>query len=142
MKANYSRREFISVSLAGSALLISTSWGHAENSPENSKSNPKSQLSPLIKIHSDNQITFFYPSPEMGQGVDTSLAMLFIDELGGDFDLVKVEPMPYQIRRDPAGKVEPVAVPQFSGGSTSISRNYALLRNAGASARQLLLQAA
>jgi isoquinoline 1-oxidoreductase beta subunit len=141
MKPNYSRREFISVSLAGSALLVSSPWGHAEISADKG-GNPGSQLTPLMEIHSDNQITFFYPSPEMGQGVDTSLAMLFIDELGGDFDLVKVKPMPYQIRRDSEGKVEPVTVPQFSGGSTSISRNYSLLRNAGAGTKQLLLQAA
>lgn len=146
MNSQLTRRSFLTASLYGGALLLTT-----PAVPAKTPSRPKigdisddaeKNLSLLAKIHPDNAITFYYPSPEMGQGVDTSLALLFIEEMGGDMDLVTVEPMPYRIKRDAEGKVTPLSVPQFAGGSTSISRNYGLLRTAGASARQLLLQAA
>ena len=143
MSSSVTRREFIHYSFSAGALLVSApmlsalAGNHSEG-----EVNSVARLSPLLKIYQDNSMTFYYPSPEMGQGVDTSLAMLFMEELGGDMDLVSVKPMPYQITRDDEGKVIPVSVPQFSGGSTSISRNYPLLRQAGAGIRQLVLQAA
>jgi len=140
-----SRRDFITHSLTAGALLISSDRLLADTKPGAEgvdELHLDHVLTPLLKIHPDNRMTFYYPSPEMGQGTDTSLAMLFIEELGGDIDLVSVEPMPYLIKRGEDGNFEPLIVPQFSGGSTSISRNYSLLRNAGAETRQLLLQAA
>lgn len=135
-----SRREFIGYSLANGALLISApTVTHAD---KRSTDKANSALTPLVEIKPDNTITFFYPSPEMGQGVDTSLAQLFIDELGADMNLVQVAPMPYGISKDDEGKIVPISVPQFAGGSTSISRNYTLLREAGASTRELFIQAA
>lgn len=100
------------------------------------------QLTPLIHISVENHITFYYPSPEMGQGVDSSLAMLFMEELGGDMAKLSVAPLPYLLKKDAEGKVSAKAVPQGAGGSTSIPRNWPLLRKAGATARQLLCQAA
>jgi isoquinoline 1-oxidoreductase beta subunit len=99
-------------------------------------------LTPLLKIGADNQIIFYYPSPEMGQGVDTSLAMLFAEELDADWSTISVIPMDYLIRLNDKQEIEPVTVPQFAGGSTSISRNFSLLREAGAQTRARILQAA
>ncbi|MEM7360462.1 MAG: molybdopterin cofactor-binding domain-containing protein [Pseudomonadota bacterium] len=146
MSNEITRRNFLTTSLYGGALLFTTPaiLAKTPSRPELGaiSDDAEKNLSLLAKIHPDNTITFYYPSPEMGQGVDTSLALLFIEEMGGDMDLVSVEPMPYRIKRDAEGKVTPLSVPQFAGGSTSISRNYGLLRTAGANARQLLLQAA
>lgn len=143
MNRQLNRRQFLAHSLSGGALLIAAPLLPAiEKGSEQAEEANATQLSLLAKIHSDNRITFYYPSPEMGQGVDTSLAQLFIEELGGDIELVSVEPMPYQVVRDQQGEIKPAAVPQFSGGSTSVSRNFSLLREAGAGTRQLLLQAA
>ena len=150
MNYSESRREFLSHSLLGGALVLyaPTSFTAEKSAAIKPVTNgaPVSReedygLTPLVKIDADNAITFYYPSPEMGQGVDTSLALLFIEELDGDMDLVSVAPQPYLIKLDDEGNIAPVTVPQFSGGSTSISRNYPLLREAGATARQLLLQA-
>lgn len=140
MNAHVSRRQFLSYTFTAGALVIAAPI--VQGVEKGTESKHLHSLTPLVKIHPNNDITFYYPSPEMGQGVDTSLAQLFIEELGGDIDLVSVEPMDYLITRNDEGEVIPVVVPQFSGGSTSISRNYSLLREAGASARQLLLQAA
>ena len=136
-----SRRGFLQFSLLSGSLLVSTTFSpHAAAKPQSKKEN--TDLTPLLEIHPDNHITFYYPSPEMGQGTDTSLAMLFAEELGADFNLIKVKPQHYAIRRNDKDEIEPVAVPQFSGGSTSISRNYTLIREAGAACREKLLRAA
>ncbi|NND82445.1 MAG: xanthine dehydrogenase family protein molybdopterin-binding subunit [Gammaproteobacteria bacterium] len=144
MNQALTRREFLSHSLAGGALVVAAPLlGVATGRPIGvAHATGYQALSLLAKIHPDNNITFYYPSPEMGQGVDTSLASLFIEELGGDIDLVSVEPMPYLIERNAEGELQAAAVPQFAGGSTSISRNFPLLREAGAGVKQLLLQAA
>ena len=137
MTLSITRREFLAYSFYSSGLLIAspTTWA-------NPKPKASSSLTPLAHIAKDNRITFYYPSPEMGQGVDTSLAMLFAEELGADMNLLEVKPLPYLLTRDAEGKVTWKAVPQGAGGSTSISRNWPLLRKAGATARELLLQGA
>jgi isoquinoline 1-oxidoreductase beta subunit len=140
MNASLTRREFLSYSFYGGALIIAAPLSFATN--KNKAVDNAQQLTPLAKIHSDNHITFYYPSPEMGQGVDTSLAMLFAEELDADMKFVSVEPLPYLLKKDAEGKISFVAVPQFAGGSTSIVRNWPLLREAGATAKQLLLLAA
>lgn len=140
MKVNQSRRNFISYSCVSGALLVASPISFATGKSSSKKE--VASLTPLVKIHRDNRITFYYPSPEMGQGVDTSLAMLFMEELGANMELVTVEPLPYGLKRDAEGKIAWKSVPQGAGGSTSISRNWPLLRNAGATTRQLILQAA
>ena len=138
MNTCLTRRQFLAYSFYGGSLVIAlpafSSTGKADQHHK--------PLTPLAEFHSDNHITFYYPSPEMGQGVDTSLAMLFMEELGGDMKNLEVAPLPYSLTRDGEGKVTWKAVPQGAGGSTSISRNWPLLRKAGATTRQLLLQAA
>lgn len=137
---NTSRRDFLSYAFYSGAFVMLAPFPtlSAMQNPKKSKT----EVSPMLKINEDNSMVFYYPSPEMGQGVDTSLTMLFMEELGGDMANVSVEPLPLSIRKDDEGKVSWVAVPQGAGGSTSVSRNWNLLRNAGASARQLFLLAA
>lgn len=139
-KVNLSRRQFLTYSLYGGGLLIcSPMLSASDNMTTESAS---STLTPLLKIHPDNSMIFYSPSPDMGQGVDTSLAMLFMEELGGSMTGLKTEPLPYLIQKDAEGNVSFKAVPQGAGGSTSIPRNWTLLRNAGATTRHLLLLAA
>jgi isoquinoline 1-oxidoreductase subunit beta len=140
MNISVSRRQFLSYSFYSGALLIAAPLSLARAKGQAEENDPS--LTPLVKIHSDNSITYYCPSPEMGQGVDTSLAMLFMEELDADMDLVSVEPLPFLLKKDAEGKISFVSVPQFAGGSTSIVRNWPLLREAGASAKQLLLLAA
>lgn len=135
-----SRRTFLAVgAYSGGMLLAVPGTVLANNSEATTDDNT---LTPLMQISADNHITFYYPSPEMGQGVDTSLAMLFMEELGGDMNTLSVAPLPYLIEKDADGNVTFTAVPQGAGGSTSIPRNWPLLRKAGAIARQLFCQAA
>jgi isoquinoline 1-oxidoreductase beta subunit len=90
------------------------------------------ELHPLIKIGSDGQIIIYAQNPEMGQGVKTALPMIIAEELDVDWASVNVEQAPWDPRLEN----------QFSGGSLSVRLNYNTMRQAGASARAMLIQAA
>ena len=91
----------------------------------------------FIRITSDNTVNFYIASSEMGQGVMTSLAMLLAEELEVSFNQVKTEFAPAH----PAFE-NPKSGKQRTGGSSSIRGFYQPLREAGAVARQLLIDAA
>lgn len=141
-KFGVNRRSFLTYGFAAGALVICAPMSAIARSMDDQDAIGDESISPLIQINPDNSMVFFNPSPDMGQGVDTSLAMLFAEELGADFDQVKSKPLPLMLRRNDEGNIAWGLVPQGAGGSTSIPGNWTLLRNAGAAARQLLLQAA
>jgi len=91
-----------------------------------------SELHPLVRIGEDGVITLYAQNPEMGQGVKTALPMIIAEELDVDWDSVRVEQSDWDTRLDN----------QFSGGSLSIRLNYTAMRQAGATARAMLLAAA
>ena len=95
----------------------------------------------FVRIEPDGRVIIGSPQPEMGQGVKTSLPMLIAEELDVDWSTVSVEQMPLGLKRED-GKLAWLHVGQGAGGSTSISGAWQPLREAGASARQLLMQAA
>jgi isoquinoline 1-oxidoreductase beta subunit len=123
-----SRREFVQLTAMSSlGLLIGIqSRVHAQDQ------NTVTSVHPLIRIGSDNDITLFAQNPEMGQGVKTSLPMIIAEELDVAWDDITVEQS--DLNNDFQN--------QFSGGSLSIRLNYTAMRQAGASARQMLMQAA
>ena len=90
------------------------------------------ELHPLIKIGSDGQIIIYAQNPDMGQGVKTALPMIVAEELDVGWASVKVEQADWDSRLQN----------QFSGGSLSLRLNYNAMRQAGASARAMLLAAA
>lgn len=139
MATHISRRTFLSYGFAAGALTLAaplTSFSRVEAAEDDGA------LTPLVEIRADNSATFYSPSPDMGQGVDTSLAMMFAEELDLDFDRLATKPLIYSIMRGEDGNIAFKAVPQGAGGSTSTPRNWNLLRRAAATARQLILQAA
>ncbi|HEX4118881.1 MAG TPA: molybdopterin cofactor-binding domain-containing protein [Rhizomicrobium sp.] len=132
-----SRRDFLTVSLAaGGGMLLGFPLRHAfADAPP-----PKYVLRPdaFIRIDSDNHVALIIPQEEMGQGVYTSLSQLLADELDVAFDHVTSEPAP------PSDTIygQPAGGGQGTGGSTSIRAFYFALRQVGASARAMLVQAA
>jgi len=90
-----------------------------------------------LRIGSDESITVFVAHSEMGQGVFTALPMLIAEELEADWKQIKVTMAPtgeaYQ---------NPLIGQQLTGGSTSVRSRWQGLRIAGASAREMLIQAA
>lgn len=91
------------------------------------------ELTGYIKITSDNQIKILNPNPEFGQNVMTSLPMIIAEELDVEWQKVVVEMGPHDNVK---------LGPQFTGGSNSVRMYWKPLREAGAAARQMLIEAA
>jgi CO/xanthine dehydrogenase Mo-binding subunit len=86
-----------------------------------------------ISVGSDDVIHFYLDRAEMGQGVYTSHAQLLAEEL-------EVRPERIQVEFAPAD-YDKYGV-QLTGGSSSTTSQYDIIRTAGATARELLKKAA
>lgn len=92
-----------------------------------------------LRIGADDAITIVFPSTEMGQGTSTALPMILAEELDADWDKVRVE----QLDRDDRSFGNPLfGGVLYTAGSTAVAGYRAPLRQAGAQARRLLMQAA
>ena len=136
-KSTYNRRTFLKSSfLAGGGLMISFTW-LPEAVAHNAKDIPFpaewNEITGYIKITPDNMIKIINPNPEFGQNVMTSLPMMVAEELDVEWKQVVVEMGPHD-----AVKLGP----QFTGGSNSMRMYWRPLREAGAAARNMLMQAA
>lgn len=91
----------------------------------------------FLNILPDNSIKIVLSHVEMGQGVWTTLPMLIAEELDCDWNKVTVE-------HAPPGQpfVHTVYGIQITGGSSSTWSEFERYRNAGATARALLIEAA
>jgi isoquinoline 1-oxidoreductase subunit beta len=133
-----SRRSFIKSSLLSTGgLMLSFSWFAEAKSSEKMEAlnllEQWNELTGYIKITADNVIKILCPNPEFGQNVMTSLPMMVAEELDADWKNVVVEMGPHDNVK---------LGPQFTGGSNSMRMYWKPLRNAGASARQMLIEAA
>src|SRR5471030_3001369 len=92
----------------------------------------------FIRIDPSGTTTLVMPQVEMGQGVYTSISMILAEELDADFSRVALEHAP------PSDKLygNPMFGIQATGNSNSIRAWWKPLRDAGASARAMLVQAA
>jgi isoquinoline 1-oxidoreductase subunit beta len=138
MTIKQTRRAFLkSSALAGGGLLLSFSWlAKAEAAEKIAAPNgPElwSELNGYIRITPDNVIKLMCPNPEFGQNVMTSLPMILAEELDADWKNVVVEMAPHDNVKFGF---------QFTGGSQSMRSYWKPLRQAGASARQMLREAA
>ncbi|HEX9217134.1 MAG TPA: xanthine dehydrogenase family protein molybdopterin-binding subunit, partial [Gemmatimonadales bacterium] len=92
----------------------------------------------FIRIGSDGQIVLTMPYVEMGQGTYTSIPMLIAEELEVDLKQIRLEHAP------PNEKLyaNPLLGVQATGNSNAIRGSWQPLRQAGATARTLLVSAA
>lgn len=136
MSLKISRRTFLSLSLSATGLYIGAKLlGANESYPQLDASN--FQPNAWIRIDAVNTITFIIDKSEMGQGIQTSLAMLLAEELEVDLETVRTEFAP----ADPIYANTLFRV-QVTGGSTSIESSYDNLRTVAAATRMLFIQAA
>ncbi|MCB1645949.1 MAG: xanthine dehydrogenase family protein molybdopterin-binding subunit [Pseudomonadales bacterium] len=132
INADISRRSFLKVTaLAGSGALFSFSLPALTE--ELGTLVGSGELNVYVRIASDGKITIYAPHPEMGQGVKTALPMIIAEEMGAKWEDVVVEQSDIDATR--YGR-------QGAGGSTTIPRNFDLMRTVGASAREMLIGAA
>ncbi len=138
MSPSVSRRSFIKTSaLAGGGILIGFNLFQACK-PEAAPPVDIAQLNfndfnAFIKIADNGMVTIFSPNPEIGQGVKTSMPMLIAEELDVSWDNVHV----VQGALDTKNFTRQVA-----GGSQSLRQGWEPLRQTGATARQMLINAA
>ena len=125
-----SRREFFKIGAAASGgLLLSMYWP----SPAPAQVGAGVfEPNVFVRIGADGLVTFTSPECEMGQGSRTSLALIVTDELDADWSMVRIEQAPLDEKYGA----------QWTGGSTSIRTRWTELRQAGATARALLVAAA
>ncbi len=90
-------------------------------------------LNSFVRIAPDNTVTLFSKGPEIGQGIKTAFGLIIAEELDADWNTVKVDQAPINPK---------VYGYQGAGGSTSIPRGWDQLRQAGATARAMLIAAA
>ncbi len=143
-----SRRTLLKVgSLALGGLVIGFALPFAGRSfaeqvlnegPEDQPMSNATALDAFISMDRDGQVTFTVPKIEMGQGAQSGLAVMVAEELeiGLEQITLKEAPPNEQIYNDKLLNF------QATGGSTSIRSNWEPLRQAGAAARLLLIQAA
>jgi isoquinoline 1-oxidoreductase beta subunit len=90
-----------------------------------------------LHIGTDETITVLVANSEMGQGVYTSLPMLVAEELEADWQQIKIQDAPVDdVYKNPAIGA------QITCGSTSVRSRWDALRQAGAAAREMLIQVA
>jgi isoquinoline 1-oxidoreductase beta subunit len=136
-----SRRTLVTGCLAtGFSLAFHLPLRAAVNEPVQPPDVTQGKFAPnaFIRIDEAGKTTLVMPQVEMGQGVYTAVAMILAEELDADLSQVTLEHAP------PSDKLygNPVFGLQVTGNSNSIRAWWTALRNAGAGARAMLVQAA
>lgn len=86
----------------------------------------------FLELSPDGKIVLMAPNPEIGQGVKTALPMIIAEELDVDWNQIKVKQAPL---KEGLGA-------QAAVGSGSVRKNWQSLRQVGATARQMFIDAA
>jgi len=135
-----SRRVLLTGGLAGGFLLAFHLPLRAVNEPVQPPDDTTGKFAPnaFIRIDQAGNTTLVMPQVEMGQGIYTAVAMILAEELDADFSSIVLEHAPAneKLYANPAFGI------QATGGSTSLRAFWTPLREAGASARAMLIQAA
>ncbi len=135
---SFSRRNFLKTSvLASGGMLIGFNLLNAckPNAivPIDISKLNFNDFNAFIKISQEGYVTIFSPNPEIGQGVKTSMPMIIAEELDVPWEKVSVS----------QGLYDPVNYQrQVAGGSQSIRFGWDALRETGATAKQMLINAA
>jgi isoquinoline 1-oxidoreductase subunit beta len=133
-----SRRTFLQASAAaGGGFMLSM---RLPGSGIDAKAGEGDRFAPnaFIRIDGDGKITLVMPYVEMGQGTYTSIPMLIAEELEVDLKQVRLEHAP------PDNKLymNPLLGEQATGNSNAVRGAWKPLREAGATARTMLVAAA
>ena len=138
LQSAISRRSLLGGGLAGGFLLAFHLPTYGASEPAQGGKKGKFAPNAFIRIDPAGKTTLVMPQVEMGQGVYTSVAMILAEELDADYQQVVLEHAP------PNDKLygNPVFGIQVTGNSNSIRAFWKPLREAGAAARAMLIQAA
>lgn len=130
----FKRRSFLKLSgLTAGGFFIGFNFTGCESAAD-IKAMPSvwTDINAFLKIGDTGIVTIFNPNPEIGQNVKTSMPMIIAEELDVPWQDVMVEQAPLDTKYNR----------QVAGGSQSIRQGWKSLRTAGATARQMLVDAA
>lgn len=131
-----SRRDFLKMTaITGGGLVLGFNWFSAEaNAPVKFSTIVAGDVgfNSYLSISTEGTITILSPNPELGQNIITSFPMVVAEELEADWKKVKV------LQANLDNKFDR----QLTGGSGAVPHSWKLLRNAGATAKFMLIEAA
>ena len=134
------RRSFFKqLAAAGGGLMLGFNWLEAGAAPAAESAASLAGAADAIPFNSylsispQGVITLFSPNPEVGQGIKTAFPMIVAEELDVDWKTVQVVQAPLDKARFER---------QVTGGSGAIPHSWKRLRQAGATARRMMIDAA
>ena len=130
------RSLLVGATVVGGALLVGCSIPDALSA--GSKFKPGA-FGPFLKLAADGTVTVVSKHIEFGQGSHAGLAAIVAEELDADWSKVVVEKAPANAKLYGTPMMFGM---QGTGGSSAINSSWTLLRNAGAAARAMLVEAA
>jgi isoquinoline 1-oxidoreductase beta subunit len=136
-----SRRRFLKLT-AGAAIGggLMLGLGISARAAVSDESTTDAPFAPnaFLRIDRSGRVIFVMPYIEMGQGTYTAIPMLIAEELEVDVSKVVIEHSP----PDDKAYANPLIGIQLTGGSTAVRGAYLPMRQAGATARVMLIIAA
>lgn len=136
IKTKHNRRSFLKVTAAsGGGLMLGFSWAMSCTPADKVGEIPLEwfDINAFLSIAQSGKVTIMSPNPEIGQNVKTSMPMVVAEELDVKWEDVIVKQAP--LNTD-------VFERQVAGGSQSLRKGWQALRMAGATAKQMLIEAA
>jgi isoquinoline 1-oxidoreductase beta subunit len=132
-----SRREFMKrTGQASGGLAFALTFGSAcSKAPQPgpvAKADASVAANVYVNVRNDGIVEIYCHRSEMGQGIRTSLPQVIADEMEADWDKIELI----------QGIGDEKYGDQNTDGSTSIRKQFDLLRNAGATARDMMIAAA
>jgi len=151
--AGLTRRQFLELTtLAGSGLTLGVmlpgcgrrgagrAAGAAASASGGAGVTARPLAMPFVRIAPDNTVTVISKHLEAGQGVWTGLPAIVAEELDASWEQMRVESAPAQVPL--YGNLAFGGKSQGTGGSTAVANSWQQLRQAGATARAMLVGAA
>jgi isoquinoline 1-oxidoreductase subunit beta len=137
-QADINRRRFVALTVGGSvglALLPELSFAQQAKAPPGQA--PTEQPAAFVTIAKDGTTTVLCNRMDMGQGIETALAMICAEELGVPWASVKTA-----FGNQRGNYVDPAMGMHLTGGSNSVKNSYTQYRELGARTRAMLVAAA
>jgi isoquinoline 1-oxidoreductase subunit beta len=137
-----SRRQFVTMTVGGAVglafLPLATPLVRAQNAPAVPPGQkPTERPGAFVTIARDGTTTVLCNRMDMGQGIETALAMICAEELDADWGKVVTG-----FGNQQANYVDPMMGMHLTGGSNSVKNSYHQYRELGARTRAMLLAAA
>ena len=137
-----SRRTFLKGAGTAAALALTIGFEWAGTSRRAIAAQPPGATfapNAFLRVGADDSVTVIAKHVEMGQGAYTGIATIVAEELDADWSRVRVESAPADAKRYANLAFGTI---QGTGGSSAMANSWTQLREAGATARVMLVTAA